>query len=64
MRHNRTMERGTRTSSVVVGAGVALILLLTMVVGGLIDGLLGMSVAALVSGVACGALFANDERKT
>ena len=58
------MERGARTGSVLLGAGAALILLLAMVVGGLIDGLLGMSAAALVAGVACGALLTNDERKT
>jgi hypothetical protein len=51
-------------SYVVVGVGVALIFALAMIIGDFFGGLLGMFACALLAGVACGALVANDERKT
>ena len=45
---------------IVVGTGVVLIVALTMVVGNSFGGLLGMFACALVAGIACGALVAND----
>jgi hypothetical protein len=44
--------------------GVALIFALAMIIGNFFGGLLGMFACALLAGVACGALVANDERKT
>jgi hypothetical protein len=49
---------------VAVGVGVALIFALAMIIGNFFGGLLGMFACALLAGVACGALVANDERKT
>ena len=57
------MERWHR-SYVVVGVGVALIFALAMIIGDFFGGLLGMFACALLAGVACGALVANDEKKT
>ena len=53
-----------RRSDVVVGAGIALIFALAMVIGDFFGGLLGMFACALLAGVACGALVANDESKS
>jgi hypothetical protein len=55
------MERWHRSYVVV---GVALIFALAMIIGDFFGGLLGMFACALLAGVACGALVANDERKT
>jgi hypothetical protein len=49
---------------VAVGVGFALIFALAMIIGNFFGGLLGMFACALLAGVACGALVANDERKT
>jgi hypothetical protein len=57
------MERWRR-SDVVVGAGIALIFALAMIIGDFFGGLLRMFACALLAGVACGALVANDESKT